>query len=383
MTLAIDTDPYLLRTYRRMPIDLARGEGVYVWDTMGTRYLDFYAGHAVASTGHCHPRVVQAIQDQAAKLIFYSNVAGLPLRTQAARLLVEAAPSGFTHAFFANSGAEANEAALKMARKHTGRTDVAAMQGGFHGRTAGAMSVTGVDKYRVAPLVPGTTFIPFGNIAAAAAAISERTAAVILEPIQSMAGVKTAGAEYFQGLRTLCDRHGALLIYDEVQTGIGRTGQMFFAPRHGVSPDLITLAKGIASGVPLSAVLVSAPVAERVQYGEHGATFGAGPLAMAAMKATLEVMRDEKLPENAASVGAVLAERLRAVKGVAEVRGAGLLLGIKVAGDAAALQKALLGEGVIVGTADEPGVLRLLPPLTLQKGHVDDFLRTLTACIGP
>ncbi|MBI2933116.1 MAG: aminotransferase class III-fold pyridoxal phosphate-dependent enzyme [Planctomycetes bacterium] len=369
-----DLEPYLLRTYKRIPIDLARGEDVYVWDTAGRRYLDFYAGHAVASTGHCHPRVVKAIQEQAAKLLFYSNVAGLPLRVEAAKLLIQSAPPGFTHAFFANSGAEANEAALKMARKHTGRAAIVAMQGGFHGRTAGAMSVTGVERYRVPPLVPGTTLVPFGDLAAATAAVNDRTAAVILEPIQSMAGVKTASAEYFQGLRGLCDRHEALLIYDEVQTGIGRTGRLFFAPRHDVVPDLITLAKGIASGVPLSAVLVSKPIAERVSYGEHGATFGAGPLAMAAMKATLEVMREERLPDNARDTGAYLAEKLRGVRGVLEVRGLALMAGIKVEADAGAIQKHLLAQGVIVGTADEPGVLRLLPPLTLTRAHVDEFI---------
>ncbi len=382
MAIISELEPYLLKTYKRMPLDLARGEDVYVWDTAGKRYLDMYAGHAVASTGHCHPRVVKAIQEQAAKLIFYSNVAGLDLRMEAAKLLIESAPAGFTHAFFANSGTEANEAALKMARKHTGREGVVAMQAGFHGRTAGSMSVTGVDKYRVPPLVPGTTFVPFGNLAAVAAAITSSTAAVILEPIQSMAGAKTAGAEYFQSLRSLCDRHGALLIYDEVQTGIGRTGQMYFAPRHGVSPDLISLAKGIASGVPLSAVLVSGPIAERVQYGDHGATFGAGPLAMAAMKATLEVMRDEKLPENAAKVGAYLAEKVSKVPGVREVRGLGLLVGVKIDGDAAALQKKMLSHGAIAGTADEPGVLRLLPPLTLTRAHVDDFANILIGSLA-
>lgn len=379
---AEDLEPYLLRTYKRMPLELARGEDVHVWDTKGRRYLDLYAGHAVASTGHCHPRVVRAVQEQAANLIFYSNVAGLPLRFEAARLLIDAAPPVFTHAFFANSGTEANEAALKMARRHTGRGEVVAMQGGFHGRTAGSMSVTGVEKYRVPPVVPGTTFVPFGDLDAAGAAVTDRTAAVILEPVQSMAGVRTAPADYFKGLRKLCTKRGALLLYDEVQTGIGRTGTMFFAPRHGVNPDLLTLAKGIASGVPLSAVLVSEPVAKRVQYGDHGATFGAGPLAMAAMKATLEVLRDEKLPENAAEVGAYFAERLRGITGVVEVRGLGLLLGLKIAGDAAALQRKLLEQGVIAGTADEPGVLRLLPPLTLRRSHVDEFVPILIGSLS-
>ena len=378
VTVVAELEPWLLRSFKRFPLELSRGQDVYVWDTRGRRYLDMYAGHAVTSTGHCHPHVVKAIQEQAAKLIFYSNVAGLPLREEAARMLVERAP-GFSHAFFANSGAEANENALKLARRHTGRHEIVAMQGGFHGRTAGAVSVTGVEKYRKQsePNVPGAIFVPFGDLDAAKRAITTKTAAVILEPIQSMAGIKTAPPAYHQGLRAACDAAGAVLIYDEVQTGIGRTGTMFFSGRHGVRADLVTLAKGIASGVPLSAVLVSPAMAERVQYGEYGATFGAGPLAMAAMKATLEVIDRENLLENVEVTGAHLAKRMKSLRGVTDVRGVGFLAGVKIEKEAATVQKALLERGVVVGTADEPGVLRLLPPLTLQAGHVDEFARVL------
>jgi len=221
------------------------------------------------------------------------------------------------------------------------------------------------------PLVPGVTFVPFGDLDAVGRAVGPDTAAVILEPIQSMAGVKTAPPGYFKGLRAACDKAGALLIYDEVQTGIGRTGTLFFAGRHGVRPDLITLAKGIASGVPLSAVLVRDFIAERVAYGDYGATFGAGPLAMAAMKATLEVIDDEKLLDNVNRTSEAAVRRLGSLPGVREVRGLGFLLGLKIDGDAAKAQADLLKRGAIVGTADEPGVLRLLPPLTLKPGHVD------------
>jgi acetylornithine aminotransferase/acetylornithine/N-succinyldiaminopimelate aminotransferase len=362
----------LLRTYKTLPLEIARGEDVWIWDTAGKRYLDLYAGHAVCSTGHCHPYVVRAVQEQAARLLFYSNVAALPLREEAARLLLRHAP-GFAAVLFANSGAEANENALKMARRHTGRPDVVAFEGGFHGRTAGAVSVTGIEKYRrqAEPLVSGVSFVPFGTVPK----LTERTAAVILEPIQSMAGVRTAPPEFFRGLREACTKNGTLLIYDEVQTGIGRTGTMFFAGRHGVTPDLVTLAKGIASGIPLSAVLVSPAVAERVGYGEYGATFGAGPIAMAAMKATLEVV--EGLLPNVVEVGRYLAKRLEHTPGVREVRGLGFLLGVKTDRDAAALQGRLLERGFIVGTADEPGVLRLLPPLTLTHVQVDSFIKAL------
>jgi acetylornithine aminotransferase/acetylornithine/N-succinyldiaminopimelate aminotransferase len=362
----------LLKTYKTLPLEIARGEDVWVWDTAGKKYLDLYAGHAVCSTGHCHPHVVRAIQEQAARLIFYSNVAALPLREEAAALLLRHAP-GFSAALFANSGAEANENALKMARRFTGRPDVVALEGGFHGRTAGAVSVTGIEKYRKQsePLVPGVSFARLGE----PPALTDRTAAVILEPVQSMAGCKTAPPEYFRTLRELCTKNGTVLIYDEVQTGIGRTGTMFFAGRHGVTPDLVTLAKGIASGIPLSAVLVSPKIADTVQYGEYGATFGAGPVAMAAMKATLEVV--EGLLPNVAEVGRYFAKRLEHTPGVRDVRGLGFLIGVKTDADAGALQKSLLAKGFVVGTADEPGVLRLLPPLTLTHTQADSFVKVL------
>ncbi len=366
----------LLKTYKTLPLEIARGEDVWIWDTSGRKYLDLYAGHAVCSTGHCHPHVVRAIQEQAAKLVFYSNVAAFPLREEAAKLLLKHAPA-FAAALFANSGAEANENALKMARRHTGRHDVVAMEGGFHGRTAGAISATGIEKYRKQsePLVPGVSFVPFGEVPA----LTERTAAVILEPIQSMAGCRTAPPAYFRKLREACTKNGTVLVYDEVQTGIGRTGTMFFTGRDGVNADLVTLAKGIASGIPLSAVLVSKEIADRVQVGEYGATFGAGPVAMAAMKATLEVV--EGLLPNVVEVGRYFAKRLEHTPGVREVRGMGFLLGIKTDGDAAALQKALLEKGFIAGTADEPGVLRLLPPLTLTHTQVDSFIQALSGLL--
>jgi acetylornithine aminotransferase/acetylornithine/N-succinyldiaminopimelate aminotransferase len=362
----------LLKTYKTLPIDLAKGEDVWVWDTSGRKYMDLYAGHAVCSTGHCHPHVVKAIQDQVGKLIFYSNVVSFPLREEAAALLLKHAPA-FSAALFANSGAEANENALKMARRHTGRHEVIAMIAGFHGRTAGAISATGIEKYRKQsePLVPGISFVPFGQVPA----LGPNTAAVILEPIQSMAGCKTAPAEYFQKLREACTRNGTVLIYDEVQTGIGRTGTMFFTGRHGVNADLITLAKAIGSGIPLSAVLATKEIADKVQYGEYGATFGAGPVAMAAMKATLEVV--EGLLPNVVEVGRYLAKRCEHTPGVQEVRGLGFLLGLKIGGEAPAVQKALIEKGFITGTADEPGVLRLLPPLTLTHTQVDSFVQAL------
>ena len=280
----------------------------------------------------------------------------------------------FEAALFANSGAEANENALKMARRHTGRPDVVSMIGGFHGRSAGAISVTGIEKYRKQsePLVPGISFIPFGQ----QPELTNKIAAVILEPVQSMAGVKTAPPEFFVELRDRSTKNGTVLIYDEVQTGIGRMGQMFFSGTYGVTPDLITLAKALGSGYPVSAVLASKPIADGVQYGEYGATYGGGPVAVAAVKATLEIV--EGLIPNVVEVGRYLRKRLERVEGIKEVRGLGLLLGIKIDGDAGALQKSLLEKGFITGTSGEAGVLRLLPPLTLTHVHVDSFLKAIT-----
>ncbi|HYR45880.1 MAG TPA: aminotransferase class III-fold pyridoxal phosphate-dependent enzyme, partial [Thermoanaerobaculia bacterium] len=240
-----------LPTYRRWPVTLARGEGSTVWDEAGKAYLDLYGGHAVAATGHCHPEIARAIAEQAKTLLFYSNVVAMRVRTRAAEAIAGRAPAPLSKVFFVNSGTEANENAMRLARRVTGRSNILSMHGGFHGRTADAISAAGLQKYRdlARPNVPGHRFVSFGDLAAAERALDGSVAAVLLEPIQSMAGVMTAPGSYFEGLRRLCDERGAKLIYDEVQTGFGRTGTFYFSGRHGVIPDLVTLAKGIASGV--------------------------------------------------------------------------------------------------------------------------------------
>ena len=373
-----------VKTYKTMPVTLDRGEGVYVWDTSGKRFLDMYAGHAVASTGHAHPHVAGAIAAQAGRLIFYSNVVDLEIRQRAAEKLLSyvAAPAGITSVLFANSGAEANENALKMAVLQTGRKKIVAFEGGFHGRTLLATNVTGNPKYRnQAPYkLDEVEIIPFGDVAALEAAVDTDTAAVIVEPIQSMAGCRMAEPEFYHALREITTAVGAYLVYDEVQTGIGRTGKMFFAGRYGVVPDIITLAKGIGSGVPLSAVLVSQAIADKVQYGEFGATYGAGPIAMAAMVATLEVIEDEGLLARVESVGAHLVEALLATPGVEKVNGLGFLLGVKTTKKAVDVQAALLERGVIVGTSDDPTTFRLLPPLTLTAAQADEFIAVFREC---
>lgn len=365
-----------LPTYTRWPIEVERGQGSTVWDTSGRSYLDLYGGHAVAATGHCHPAVVTAIREQAGRLLFYSNVVAVPVRARAAEAIAGEAPASLSKVFFVNSGTEANENAMRLARRATGRTDIVSCGGGFHGRTADAISAAGVAKYRELgrPNVPGHRIIPFGDLAAAEAAVDEKVAAVLIEPIQSLAGVITAPAAYFQGLRTLCDERGAKLIYDEVQTGFGRTGTFFFAGRHGVVPDLVTLAKGIASGVPMGAVLVSDEIAAPVKPEDYGTTFGGGPLACAAAEATVRVIAEEKLLDNVRAGSRRLVEGLSSIGAVREVRGEGFLLGVLLDRPGKPVRQALLERGFLVGGSDLPDVLRLLPPLVLAAGEIDRFL---------
>lgn len=376
----------LVNTFKALPLTLDRGDGVWVWDTDGRQYLDLYSGHAVASTGHAHPHVAGAIAAQARRLLFYSNVVDLEVRNRATEKLLSyiASPGGITRALFANSGAEAIENALKMAIRHTGRKKIVAFEGGFHGRTLLACNVTGNPKYRSqAPFhLDDVVILPFGDADALGDAIDDQTAAVIVEPVQSMAGCRMADKSFYQELRAVTSKHGALLVYDEVQTGVGRTGRMFFSGRDGIAPDLICLAKGIASGFPVSAVLVSETVADGIGYGEYGATYGAGPIAMAAMLATLEVIEHESLLANVAETGSHLVRSLVAQPGVEAVHGLGFLLGVRTGVRAAQIQSALLERGIIVGTSDDPFVFRLLPPLILQRPEADAFLHTFAETLG-
>lgn len=372
-------EQYQLKTYAKMPLAITHGEGIFVYDAEGNRYYDFYGGHAVALTGHCHPRVVQAIQTQAARLLFYSNVVYNDMRALYSQKLAQAAPAGFEQAFFCNSGTEANETALKIARRFTGKRDVIAMAEGFHGRTIGSLSVTGLGNYRqqVRPLLEGMHFAPFGDLDAVRAQCSDETAAIILEPIPSMAGIQVAEPAFYRGLRQLCDERGIVLIFDEVQTGFGRTGTLFAGEHWGVTPDLITAAKGIASGFPMGAVLVRKPIATTIGYSEQGTTFGGGPLACAAALATLEVILEEDLPARAAAMGAYLRQQTAEMPGLIAVRGLGLLLGLETALPAKAVQAGLFERGFLAGTSANPHVLRLMPPLTVEPAHIDALVTAL------
>ena len=371
--------PSELPTYTRWPIRLVRGEGSTVWDESGKSYLDLYGGHAVASTGHCHPEVVRALRQQAGELLFYSNVVDVPVRARAAEAIAAQAPPPLSKVFFVNSGTEAVENAMRLARRSTGRTDVVSFEGGFHGRTADAISAAGLPKYRKLgePNVPGHRIVPFGDLEAVDRVVDENVAAVLLEPIQSLAGVIMAPPGYLRGLRRLCEDRGAKLIYDEVQTGFGRTGTFFYSGRHGAVPDLVCLAKGIGSGVPMGAVLVSEEIAAGVQPEEYGTTFGGGPLACAAAEATVRVIEREGLLENVRRGSARLIEGLASVRGVTEVRGEGFLLGIVLDRPGKPVREALLAKGFLVGGSDLPNVLRLLPPLVLKADEIDRFLEAI------
>ena len=368
-----------LQTYTRWGIELVRGERSTVWDSAGKSYLDLYGGHAVAATGHCHPEVVRAIREQAGQLMFYSNVVALPVRARAAEAIAAEAPAPLSKVFFVNSGTEANENAMRLARRATGRSGILSFDGGFHGRTADAISAAGLAKYRELgkPNVPGHRLVPFGDLAAVEAALDDSVAAVLIEPIQSMAGVVTAPASYFHGLRRLCHERGAKLIYDEVQTGFGRTGTFFFAGRHGVVPDLVSLAKGIGSGVPMGAVLVSEEIAAQVHPDDYGTTFGGGPLACAAAEATVRVIREEKLLENVREGSRRLKAGLSKIAAIREIRGEGFLIGLAIDRPGRAVRAELLARGFLVGGSDQPDVLRLLPPLVLTAEEIDRFLEAI------
>ncbi len=371
-------DRFQIPTYSKMPVVLTRGEGSFVWDADGRKLLDLYGGHCVALLGHNPPRVVEALKKQADQLLFYSNAVYSTTRARAAERLAEAAPEGLRHVFFCNSGSEANETALKLARKHTGRPRMIAMEGGFHGRTLASLAVTWKDAFR-APykdVLPATTFVPFGDLSAVDQACAEHddVAGVILEPIQSMAGVVEAPEPYYRDLRSVCDRHGVLLIFDEVQTGVGRTGTFSVSEQYGMTPDLITLAKSLGAGIPVGAVLVSDEIASTVEPGDQGTTFGGGMIAMAAVEATLDTLAADDLMPRARA----LFERIR--QGLAglvrEVRGRGGLIGIVLEEPAAPLRRRLLDRDVLTGSADDANVIRLMPPINTSFDAIDGFIET-------
>ncbi len=376
-------DRFQLATYKKFPFAAERGRGAWIETSQGEQYLDLYGGHAVAGVGHCHPHVVAAIREQAGHLLFYSNMVYSGARARAAERLVSCAPAPVTKAFFCNSGTEANENAMRMARLRTRREKIITFSGSFHGRTADAISATALGKYRELgrPNVPGHLFGEFGDIESVVSLADETIAAVMLEPIQSMAGVRMAEPSFYRRLRELCDERGMLLIYDEVQTGVGRTGSWFFAGGEagdGIVPDIITLAKALGSGVPVGACLTTEDMASHIKENDLGTTFGGGMLAMAAVTATLEAIEADGMLENVRAIEQHLREQLAGVKGIASVRGRGFLLGIEfIEPIAASVQKKLLEQRIITGTSSDARVLRLLPPLCLKGEEADLLIKAL------
>ncbi len=380
-------DQCQLATYKKMPIVAERGEGVWLYASDGQKYLDLYGGHAVAGTGHSHPHVVAAIVEQTEKLLFYSNLVYSQVRARAAEKLVSIAPESLTKVFFCNSGTEANENAMRMARLATGRENLITFSGGFHGRTADAISATFLGKYRELgkPNVPGHLQAEFGDIESVRKLADETVAAIMLEPIQSMAGVRTAPPMFFRDLKKICDERGIVLIYDEVQTGVGRTGEWFFAGSEaggGIVPDVITLAKALGSGIPVGACLVSEKIASHIKENDLGTTFGGGMIAMTAVNATLEAIENDLMLENVKSVEAHLRERITEIPEVMRVRGLGFLLGLEFDDKAAPIHQGLLERKVITGTSSDPKVLRLLPALCLKPAEIDLFIDELKTVIA-
>lgn len=381
-------DRFLLATYAKFPFAIVRGEGNYVFDENGKRYLDLYGGHAVSCLGHSHPRWVEAMRRQLETMDFYSNVCYLPLRAEAAERVLRKSYPSMAGAYFANSGAEANETALKMARKLTGRPLAIALNGGFHGRTIGALSVTGVPKMRDAfpeNLADRTRFVDLGDAEAVESVPPGETAAIILEPVQSLAGVRVAPAAYYRFLREHADRHGIVLIFDEVQTGSGRTGEWFAGHHWGVEPDIATTAKAVGGGFPVGMVLANARVAASVKSGDQGTTFGGGPLAARAVATTYRILEEEGLVDRVARASAEVVGRLRDMERrgrIREVRGLGYLLGVECRTAAKEVQRRLLEAGILVGTSYQENTIRLLPPYTVGETEWELFFEAFEKICG-
>lgn len=378
-----------IQNYGRLSVAFKRGQGARLWDVEGREYLDFLGGIAVVTVGHAHPRVTEAITKQAETLLHSSNIYYIEPQVELARRLHEMSggEDGGMRAFFCNSGAEANEAALKMARKSTSpaRFEIITLENSFHGRTYGSLAATGQPKYHEGfePMPGGFKYIPRNDIAALEAAFNERTAAIMIEPIFGESGILPVDVEYLQAARRLCDEHGARLIFDEVQTGIGRTGTFWAWQQLGVKPDILTLAKGLGNGVPIGALLARDDVAAAFVPGTHGCTFGGNFLSCAAANATLDVLVDEQLMENATRVGKYFEDALQAwgeeSGEIEEVRGLGLMIGVEMKRPIArALMKAALEHGLVFNAVGDT-IMRFLPPLCITTDDVDEAMQKLRA----
>jgi acetylornithine/N-succinyldiaminopimelate aminotransferase len=383
-----DSGRYLMNTYNRFPIVLRKGRGMKVWGADGREYLDFVGGIAVNCLGHCHPKVVVAIQKQAQRLLHVSNLYHIEPQIKLARLLVE--NSFADKVFFCNSGAEANEAAIKLARRYFKeqpghrRFEIITAINSFHGRTLATLAATGQEKFRdgFEPLMPGFRHVEFNDTEALRAAINRDTCAVMLEPIQGEGGVRMPDAGYLHDVRELCNKHGLLLMFDEVQTGLGRTGKLFAYEHYGITPDIMTLAKGLGAGVPIGAMLATEKVASAFQPATHGSTFGGNPLVCAASAAALEtILEDGFILDQCRRMGAYLKDRLEGLKTefpslIAEIRGMGLLIGMEMIRDCAPMVRGCMESGVLINCT-AGNVLRFMPSLIVTEKEIDHLIDVL------
>jgi len=380
------TDKYVAQTYARYPIALVRGKGARVWDADGKEYLDFLAGIAVNSLGHCHPAVVRAIQQQSRKLLHVSNLYHILPQSELARELCR--HSFADRVFFCNSGAEANEAAIKLARRHGGahlggKYEILSAHNSFHGRTLATLTATGQEKVRAGydPLPPGFRQIPFNDLGAAEAAIDEqKTVGILVEPIQGEGGIVVPDEGYLRGLRELCDRRGLLLIFDEVQTGMGRTGKLFGYEHFGVTPDIMTLAKALGGGLPLGAMLAREAVAKSFIPGSHASTFGGNPLACSAGMAVIQTLLQGGVLKNCVKMAIAFAEGLGRLRDrfafVKAIRGKGLMLGLELEMEGTKIVEACMQEGLLINCTAYK-ILRFVPPLTIKQKEIDHGLGIL------
>jgi predicted acetylornithine/succinylornithine family transaminase len=374
------SDKYIMPTYKRFPIVLVRGAGAKVWDSNGKEYLDFVAGIAVCSLGHSHPKVVEAIKKQVEILTHVSNLYHIEPQILYARMLME--NSFANKAFFCNSGAEANEAAIKLARKYAyenmgkGKYELITMKDSFHGRTMATVTATGQTKFQVgfAPLLEGFKHVPFDDISALSHAITDKTCGVMLEPIQGEGGVRIPDDKYLSQVRKICDEKGILMILDEVQVGMARTGTLFAYEHYNVEPDIVTLAKAVGNGFPIGVMMATDRIASAFQPGSHASTFGGNPLAMAAALATLETIMKDGILENVRKVGAYFTKRLHELKDrssiIKEIRGRGLIIGIEISVDGSPIVNACMERGLLMNCTGG-SVLRFVPPLTITEKDVD------------
>ncbi len=379
---------HITATYGRYPLVTAKGSGCWLWDVEGKKYLDFLAGVAVNSLGHCHPKVVAALQQQAETLIHCSNYYHIPKQIELAEILCE--NSFADRVFFCNSGAEANEAAMKLVRKYSleqhgdDRFEVITALDSFHGRTIGTISATGQDVVRKGfnPVVPGFRYVPFGDVAAMREAINPKTCAVMLEPVQGEGGINVAPAGYLQAVRQLCDDNNLLLVFDEVQVGCGRTGKLFAYQHDGVAPDVMTLAKALAGGPPIGAMLAREKYAATLSPGTHGSTFGGNPLMTSAAVAAMNTLINDGVIDNCVAMGAYLTQRLQQLSQdysfAGEVRGRGLIIGMKLTIPGADIVKQALAKGLLINCT-AGSVLRFVPPLIVTRDEIDIAMDILTA----